>query len=92
LTITVQTGIADISLNAIKFYPNPTNGLVNVEFNSLPEQGTTIQVFNQLGQSVMIRKADAQTNQLNLTTNPSGLYYIKVTTEKASRTGKVILR
>jgi len=92
LTITVKTGIEDLTLSTIKFYPNPTNGLVNVEFYSLPEPGTTIQVFNQLGQSVMTRKADSQINQLNLSTNPNGLYYIKVTTEKASRTGKVILR
>lgn len=92
LTITIKTGIADLTLSAVKFYPNPTNGLVNVEFNSLPEMGTTIQVFNQLGQSVMIRKADAQTNQLNLSTSPSGLYYIKVITEKAYRTEKIILR
>jgi hypothetical protein len=92
LTITVKTGIEDLMLSTVKFYPNPTNGFVNVEFYSFPEIGTTIQVFNQLGQSVMTRKADAQINQLNLSNYPNGLYYIKITTKKASRTGKVILR
>jgi hypothetical protein len=92
LTITIKTGIADLNLNSVKFYPNPTNGLLNVDFNSLPEIGTTIQVFNQLGHSVMLIKADSQTNQLNLSNNPYGLYYIKITNEKASLTGKIILR
>jgi hypothetical protein len=92
LTVTIKTGIEDLTLNAVKFYPNPTSGLVNVEFNSFPELGTTIQVFNQLGQSVMIRKAENQINQLNLSSNPNGLYYIKVITSKTSRTEKVILR
>ena len=92
LTVTIKTGIEDLTLNAVKFYPNPTSGLVNVEFNSFPESGTTIQVFNQLGQSVMIRKAENQINQLNLLPNPNGLYYIKVITDKAFRTEKVILR
>ncbi len=92
LTITVKTGIEDLTLSAVKFYPNPTSGKVNVEFNSFPDKGTTIQVFNQLGQSVMIRKADSQINQLDLLPNPNGLYYIKVVNEKASRTEKIILR
>jgi hypothetical protein len=92
LTITVKTGIEDLTLSTAKIYPNPTNGLVNVEFYNLPEIGTTIQVFNQLGQSVMTRKADTQINQLDLSNNPNGLYYIKINTEKASRTEKVILR
>ena len=93
LTITVKTGIAnEILLSAVKFYPNPTTGLLNVEFNSLPENGTTIQVFNQLGQNVQAKQADSQINILNLSDNPVGLYYIKVISQKASRVEKIILK
>ena len=92
LTITVKTGIENLTLSTVKFYPNPTNGLVNVEFTSLPEMGTTIQVFNQLGQTVVKQQATSQTTELNLTNNPAGIYIIKVTSQKASRTGKIILK
>lgn len=92
LTITVKTGIEDLLLGAVKFYPNPATGVVNVEFSRLPEMGTTIHVYNQLGQSVHIRRADSSINQLNLSDCTPGIYYIKVISEKASRTEKVILR
>jgi hypothetical protein len=93
LTITIKTGLSDdVLLSAVKFYPNPTTGLVNVEFNSFPEIGTTIQVFNQLGQIVQTKQANSQINQLNLSNNPVGLYYIKVASKKDSRVEKIILK
>jgi hypothetical protein len=93
LTITIKTGISDhVLLSAVKFYPNPTTGLINVEFNSFPEIGTTIQVFNQLGQIVQTKQANSQINQLNLSNNPIGLYYIKVASKKDSHVEKIILK
>ncbi len=93
LTITVKTGIAgEILLSAVKFYPNPTTGLLSVEFNSLPEIGTTIQVINQLGQVIQVKNADFQINHLNLSGNPVGLYYIKVVSPRDSRVEKIILK
>ncbi len=92
LTVTVGTGITDLVLNAVKFYPNPTTGVLNVDFNSMPENSTKIQVYNQLGQLVRTMENVYQSNQLNLSGNPSGLYYIKVITLTQSRTEKVILR
>jgi hypothetical protein len=93
LTITVKTGISDdVFLNDVKFYPNPTNGLVNVEFNSTPEIGTTIHVFNQFGQIVKTKQASSQINQVKLSNNPIGLYYIKVASQNDSRVEKIILK
>ena len=93
LTITVKTGIAgEILLSAVKFYPNPTTGLLSVEFNSLPEIGTTIQVINQLGQVIQVKNADFKINHLNLSGNPVGLYYIKVVSPRDSRVEKIILK
>lgn len=92
LTITVKTGIVEMMLSNVKLYPNPSHGIVNVEFNRLPEMGTIIQVYNQLGQSILIRQASSQVSQLNLENNPAGLYFIKITSDNTSCTEKVILR
>ncbi|GAB1452091.1 hypothetical protein MASR2M47_21470 [Draconibacterium sp.] len=93
LTVSVKTGIAgEITFNAAKFYPNPTKGLITVEFNRLPEPGSTIKVYNYLGQTVQEKTVNAQTNQLDLSNCPSGTYYIKTVSGNDSHTEKVILR
>lgn len=92
LVITIKVGISDFEFASLKVYPNPTNGLVNIEFNSLPERETNVQVFNQLGQRILIQQAVNQNTKLDLSANPAGIYYITISSEKISRTEKIILR
>ncbi|WP_372947624.1 PKD domain-containing protein [Mariniphaga sp.] len=92
LNITVKVGINDIEFASLKVYPNPTNGLVNIQFETLPENGTKVQVFNQLGQNVLFKQVDGLTTQIDLSANPAGVYFIKVSSQNTNRTEKITLR
>lgn len=93
ITVSIRTGIADgMTFNTAKLYPNPTKGLITVELSSFPERETAIEVNNHLGQTIMNIIANSQTTQLDLSSYPSGLYYIKTTSGRDSHTGKIVLQ
>jgi hypothetical protein len=64
--------------------PNPTNGLINIE-GITPDQ---IRVNDSFGR-LLIQSAE-NTNQIDLTDLPSGVYYIQVNVEGAWATKKVV--
>jgi hypothetical protein len=91
LTVSVKTGIADeMTFNAAKFYPNPTKGLITVEFNRMPEPASTIKVYNHLGQIIQVKTVDSQINQLDFSNYPTGVYYVKIIRRNDFHTEKVI--
>ena len=92
IVVDVKTKISELWLNKLKIYPNPTSGLVHIEFNNLPGPGTIIQVFNQLGQTVLIKQVKSPITEINLSNNRKGLYYVRITANRSFRTEKVILR
>lgn len=93
LTVTIKTGITDVmKSNSLKLYPNPTTGLITLEFNHISEVGEKIEVYNPLGQIILKTLVNSQTNLLNLSNYPSGTYYIKTISENDTHTEKIILR
>ena len=92
LTITIGTGITDWQLSMLRIYPNPTSGIVNLDFDHLPAMGTLLQVFNQLGQTIAIRQIDQQNSVIDLSEHPAGMYYLKVNSNGKIQTEKIILR
>lgn len=93
LNVTVKTGITDeMKSNSLKLYPNPTTGLITLEFNHISEEGEIIEVYNPLGQIILKTQINSQTNLLNLSNYPSGTYYIKTISENGTHTEKIILR
>jgi FlgD Ig-like domain/Copper type II ascorbate-dependent monooxygenase, C-terminal domain len=42
----------DFTLNQIKVYPNPTKGLVNIDYSLLSAQYVQIEIYNSLGQLI----------------------------------------
>ena len=80
--------LADVNAftNAITFYPNPTNGVINI---SGVEKVDAIKVFSINGQLV---KEAVNTNRLDLSSQRSGLYMIEVQHEGATSVNKLIIR
>ena len=60
--------------NELKLYPNPVNGLLNVEVAGMEE----IVVCNVLGQIVATIRCDADQIQLNAAAFEAGIYTVKV--------------
>ena len=60
-------------------YPNPTNGVLFVETRhgtSLPDQ--TYRITNLMGQTVLAGQITAETQQIDVTALPQGMYFITV--------------
>lgn len=66
------TSISDLTSKKIKIFPNPTRGLLLL---SKEIEESSISVFNSQGQLIKI-KFDGQT--LDLTEQPSGIYFIRI--------------
>jgi PKD repeat protein len=78
-----NVGLDEIAgMGTIAVYPNPSNGLFNVDFNLNNELNATIKVTNVLGETIYA-KALGTINGLNksaidITTAAPGVYYVTV--------------
>jgi PKD repeat protein len=89
VTVTsIQTGINDVELDQqIAMFPNPSNGKVNVTVKGDVTPQLTVTVYNILGETVanpVTYKAGTTNMQLDLSGAASGLYLVKIQSEKAS--------
>lgn len=57
--------------------PNPTNGLLNIRFNSIP-QNTKIELYNSIGALVLSETMSDKNNAINVSVLSSGIYFMKV--------------
>lgn len=89
--VALCTGIASNFLNEanIKLYPNPAvNGKSTI---SGLEGSNTITVYNILGQAVLTKNTTDETVSIDLTTQPTGNYLVRITdTSNHSKTIKII--
>lgn len=75
--------------NAIAIYPNPSNGLYNVELSN--ETTASIEVYNVLGKLVQsIPQADSKT-MIDLTGFPKGVYLVNIFSNGEQTSKKIIL-
>jgi len=77
----------------IGIFPNPSNGVINVQYNDIPV--SKIDVVNVLGQVVKSIKLDTSSSEtiesIDLSGNANGLYIINVSTNETSSSYKVVL-
>jgi len=80
--------------NAIAIYPNPTNGLLNVMINGATIN-TTLTIVDVQGKVVYSRNnftnSASLVETIDLSGNDKGIYFISLTTDKATVVKKVIL-
>jgi hypothetical protein len=72
-----------LSDEGMYFFPNPTEGKITV----VADQIILIEIYNDLGQIV---KKSEKSGEINICNEPSGVYYIKVVTDKKAITEKII--
>ena len=82
-----HVGVAEVSESNVRLYPNPTNGILNIESNG----EMTISVMNILGQKVLETTATDNTT-IDLSGFESGIYMVRVMTENGMMTEKVNVR
>ena len=78
--------VNDNVLSQISLYPNPSTDLITINIPSSIELESTI-LYDLLGKVVL---SNSNNNQVNLSSLPTGVYILKITTSNGSITKKVI--
>ncbi len=97
LSFDLITGMPDnaASVNKIQIFPNPTNGEINVNISEL-EHAAELQVLSIEGKLVekrTIQPASSNMNtKLDLSGQPKGVYFIRITNGEYNHVEKVILK
>lgn len=80
--------VNDLGSEALTIYPNPTSGLIN--FPTLQNANRyTIEIRNTIGQPVI---QSQYKREVDLGTQPKGLYFYKVTNGEVQYTGRLVLQ
>jgi hypothetical protein len=78
LYISDCVGMHDIDVTKlVRVYPNPNNGLIRIELNSLPEN-TVIELYDHLGQLVAVQKVRSEHTEIDYKHVANGMYTLKV--------------
>ena len=77
-------------------YPNPTRGLINIEFSNIDNKVSSLSIVNVLGDRIYNDDIDSSTpkysNQLDLSKYSDGIYFVRFKTKDGFITRKLILQ
>jgi hypothetical protein len=96
ITVDVCTGINNSSMTGIKCYPNPSTGLVIVEFEQKNGVDVLAQIIDSQGQVVIQDNQRTQTNNysqtFDLSNYPKGMYTVSLRSENKITYYKLIIQ
>jgi len=90
IEIDLTVGIEDVSttLGMIKIYPNPNNGVFNIEIKNA--QNANVEIYNISGQLILQKTITQNSAKINLINSPKGMYFVKVKVDTEIVTKKII--
>ncbi|MCD4747449.1 MAG: T9SS type A sorting domain-containing protein [Bacteroidales bacterium] len=80
--------------NNILIYPNPASGIINIDFKNDITENVEVKIYNLLGETILKYKSinnHSNKLQLNISEILSGIYIIKIRTQKFLLTHKIII-
>ncbi|MGB1031559.1 MAG: PDZ domain-containing protein, partial [Flavobacteriales bacterium] len=84
----------DLPLNSISFFPNPNSGMFNLNFQAAEEGQTGVFIYDQTGAVVyeewITPQEGAYSNQIDISDQPSGAYYLQIIQNDKTFSKKVI--
>ena len=86
-----STSISNFEDQNLSIYPNPSNGVVNINYPDNNINNFELKIRNHLGQEIMIIN-NINTNSINLSNQPHGIYHFSIFSDnKEIETFKVAL-
>ena len=78
VTVNACTGINEILANAVSVYPNPANGVINVDLTSELTKKSSIEIYDAMGKLVVKQNLNSELNSINITALNIGVYSFKI--------------
>ena len=90
---TIITGNEELKADKLNIYPNPNNGIFNIQFATALSENTEITIFDGIGRKVFTQTIERgnQATQINLQKIPSGVYLIRFNQNEATYTKQIIV-
>lgn len=79
-----------IGLQKTRIYPNPTKGMLRIDFPSLTEQEATIRVYDPNGRLIVQKSAVSSGNEVDLSAYPPGFYVMVIHIGQEKKEWKII--
>ena len=94
--LATNVGISENALDQrLRVFPNPTEGLLNVQFDAPQSGKAQIEVFNVLGERVFeatrATAAGTQREVIDMSTLTGGIYFVNITADGVRASRKVTL-
>ena len=91
----LTTSIAEININNLTIYPNPSNGIFNIVFNSNTKQDIDLRVYNILGEVIFsdsLKDFNGDYNRsVDLSQYPNAVYILQLNTKDVIINKKLVL-
>ncbi len=88
LVNTTNLSTDDFLASNVKVYPNPARDFITVESNTV--QLSSVSVFDVLGKNVLTQNK-LTNNRIDVSSLVSGIYFVKINSEDATTTRKIII-
>lgn len=92
-SVTVQSiGINDVNAaSSVAVYPNPSNGVINVQMGENLKDNAVITISNAIGEVVAVRNAKGQyKEQFNISSYAEGVYFVNINSDGYKVTRKFV--
>ena len=91
---TCVLGLDNFLISNLNIYPNPTNGIVNLEFSKALDNNLTIKILNSSGNVIYDEevKSGQIKKKFNLSNLAKGIYLLEIETENITKQHKIILQ
>jgi hypothetical protein len=87
---TVDAVSQEANVQLISVYPNPAKDFVTVSMTDQNLIGSTIEMYNQVGQRIVAQKISQLQFQLNIGMVNTGIYYLKINDGKSRNVTKLV--
>jgi hypothetical protein len=76
--------------NPIRIYPNPFKGSFVVETSGMNDEPATAELFNSLGQRILVRPLDNVSGKTSIRHETPGIYTLRISNQKEMKVFKIV--